>query len=253
MEPVLLFLHLPKTAGSAVTDVVRGRFDPSEIRSVSGPDYLAAERKIFAASAEDKATVRLVDGHFSFGLHRAFEQPARYYTIVRDPVDRLVSLYYYTRSTPSHPRCEQARSMSLADYALSGIHPEIENCQTRMLSGRQESNFIAGTEPCSEEDLQRAKQHLCERFVSVGLFEALDLSLYLLSRTMAWPTLRADRRNVTKARRSVEDLAPDELAAARRVNAFDLQLYDFARARFREQLGQLSWWERLRLGVGARI
>lgn len=244
--PLLLYLHIPKTAGSSVSDLIRSHYHQEEIRTVSPPDYLASERALYSADESEKSGLRLVEGHFNFGLHRAFAQQGAYFTILREPVDRLVSLYYFIRSAKSHPRHEIALGMSLEEFACSGVNPEIENCQTKMLSGRPESNFVNGREPCTEEDLERAKRHLREHFLGVGLFESLDLSLLMLSRKMGWPVARAGRKNVTSKRRRVADLSPEELDAVVSVNAFDLQLYNYARTLFHGQLRQLSWWERLR-------
>ncbi len=245
-QPLFLYLHLPKTAGVAVRNLLAAHYREEQVRDVIGPDYLASEQSIRELDAAQKSRVGLIAGHFSYGLHKAFDRPCQYFSMLRDPVDRMVSLYYFTRSNSRHPRHAQAQRMSLADYVCSGVHPELENCQTKMISGRPECNFVAGTEPCNEQDLVRAKTHLAGHFVSVGLFEQMDLSLLMLCRAMDWKYLPARRTNVTSVRRTLSELGSSEREAILTVNHFDQQLHEYAKTLFEQQLRSLPVWSRLR-------
>lgn len=241
---LLLYLHIPKTAGTALADLLTSHFQPDEIRSIRGPDYVGAANTLRNASEADKARLRLVYGHFAFGLHEAFTQPCRYYTVLRDPIDRVMSLYYYIRGTKAHPRHLAVQQMTLAEFALSGLHPEIENCQTRMLSGRAETHFITGTEACTELDFANAIEHLKSGFVDYGLYEDLPRSLFTLCKSMGWKYTAPKSKNVTKSRNSVAQLNDEDRAALEEVNGFDIRLYEYAKSRFRQ--APMPWTDRLR-------
>lgn len=251
-QPVFLYLHIPKTAGSAVISAIREHFLGRKSCEVEGPDYLASEARLLDGGSSRADQFDLVTGHFSYGLHRAFARPCHYYAIVRDPVDRLISLYYFTKSTPAHPRYSAANDMSLMQYALSGIHPEIENCQTKMLSGRPASNFLNGVEVCSSEDIDRAIAHLDSSFVSVGVFEHLELSLRMLTAKTGWPNTVVARQNVTLNRPRASDISDEERRALESVNRFDLILYRHALDRLCKSVDDLPFaarsWLRLRFG-----
>jgi hypothetical protein len=227
----LLFLHVPKTAGVSVSTYLKGNYAPGRVLEVSPPDYLGSEAAIRRLDPSRKREIGLVLGHFSYGLHQTFEQECRYFSILRDPFERLVSLYRYTRSTPEHPRHPYARSMSLVEYVCSGIHPELENCQTKMLSGRPESNFIAGTSPCTAEDLRRAKAHIDDDFVSCGIYEELGGTMSALASCMGWARPKLEHRNRTTKEAGFVLNASDRIAI-RELCRFDIDLYEYARERF---------------------
>ena len=42
-------------------------------------------------------------GHMLFGLHAILPQPATYITVVREPVDRVISSFYFMRNYKLHP------------------------------------------------------------------------------------------------------------------------------------------------------
>jgi Sulfotransferase family len=38
-----------------------------------------------------------------FGLHKILPQPATYITVVREPIDRMISAFYFMRGYNLHP------------------------------------------------------------------------------------------------------------------------------------------------------
>ena len=100
-DPTLLFMHIAKTGGTSVRRSLANAYDKRERAFVYDPGDLrgAVSRDQFPElPAEVRARLRLVIGHFPFGLHAYIDRPFRYVTVVRDPVDRVVSLYYHYRN-----------------------------------------------------------------------------------------------------------------------------------------------------------
>src|SRR5690606_39216789 len=214
---------------------------------IDGPDYHRGARDLASLARAAPGTIQHVAGHLSYGIHESFAAPCLYYTVLREPVDRLVSLYYFIRTARDHPRHAPVSDMSLEEFALSGLNPEIENCQTKMLSGRPESNFIDGPETCSEVDFERGVAHMEADWMMAGLFEDLQGSVFLLCKRMGWPQQVLGRRNVTKKRAPRVRLSAREIEAIRSVNQFDLRLYEHARKRHQLVLAELSLGDRLRV------
>lgn len=181
---------------------------------------------------EKRRAIRLVQGHVGYGVHEFFPQPARYVTLVRDPVTRIASHYGWVLRMRDHYLHDEVvrRRMSLLDYASSEISFELENGQTRLLAGPDD----ALVEP-TREALDSAKRHLSEHFVLGGLTERFDETLLLLRQLLGWRSVLFDRVNVAPAS-ARNPVTPEAAEAIRERNRLDIELYDFCRTLFEERI-----------------
>ncbi len=102
-DDTLIFLHLPKTGGTALRTSLQQAFDPlaSALVYPSGDLDGTMTREQFAALPPDALErLRLVMGHISYGAHRRIPRTCRYASIVREPVERVLSLYYHYLNLP---------------------------------------------------------------------------------------------------------------------------------------------------------
>lgn len=237
--PVAIFLHLPKTAGTTVSRIVERQYPRRltyTIMQESGPYSGPAEA--FAALPETRrAAMRLVKGHVAFGIHRALPGPSCYFTLLRDPVARVLSHYAHARRDPQHNLYPYMQTMTLAEALAQRAHvaQAFDNFQTRLISG------VWHTPPFGALDddvLQRAKDNLRRTFAFVGLVERFDESLILLQSTFGWGPVFYTRHNTT-GRKHVFNAPDDEtLELVRHYNRLDQQLYDFAAELFAQQIEQ---------------
>src|SRR5438128_2361305 len=84
--------------------------------------------------AAERARLRCIGGHLYYGLHEHLVQTSCYLTLLRDPIERMVSLYYYCRRRPDLPLHGDAMRLSLTGF-LRRATPSAGNVQTRFLSG----------------------------------------------------------------------------------------------------------------------
>lgn len=233
--PAVLFLHIPKAGGQTLGEVV---YAHTRAETASDDDVLKAgvayltygflkERPFevpgYALPLLKRRDLRAVIGHFWFGLHEHVARPSVYVTALRDPVERVVSLYYYTRLHDS---------MTLDEFVADPPFREVDNDQTRR---------IAGVDPevggCTPAMLQAAKENLRSRFAVAGTIERLDEMLVLLERKLGWPgPLVSHPRNVNPERPAVATLAPATIAAIRGRNELDLELWRYASELMDEEL-----------------
>jgi Galactose-3-O-sulfotransferase len=272
VQPAILILfHMPKTGGTTMGSILERCF-PGDLHfnvDVGNPDsaiWIASRAKIAAKynalPAEAKQSFRAVCYcHIPMGLHTLFDRPAKYFTIIRHPVDRVISQFFYTKIQSDSPIFEQIKDMTLDQYLDSGLGLDPFDHQVRILSGCRELDapHAPGGKPMSavpveDRHLQLAKQNIEEHFLTVAPFEEFATLVVLLKRLYGWKLRKClfDRRNVTVNRPRVKEL---QAATRRRIedcNRHDMALYDWAKARFVDQIRTLKpqiVWDRLVFGV----
>ena len=253
-QGTLILLHIPKTAGTTLSTVVERQFAAGTVHSF-GSNAEASIAAFDAWPSSDKVKIRLLAGHMSFGVHRSLPVPSTYVTMLRDPVERMISEYYYILRTPSHYLYEPFAEAGLSlRQALEGrLHVMLNDPQTRLLSG------VWGRRPFGEltsHDLSVAKRTLREFCSVVGIAERFDESLLLLKHTFGWRDLAYRSQNVTPGRPRRIDLDASTLRAIERANPLDRELYDYAVNVFEQQqraCGRAYAFDLYRLRVRQRL
>jgi hypothetical protein len=237
-QRVLIFLHLPRTAGTTLSRFLRSKFAPDAIFSAyldageTLSDQLSALRGL---PPEARERIRLVlAGHAEFGQHEALSPGAEYVTVLRDPVDRVVSSYRFLQDHPNDPLHAQVvgERMSLATFVKSDAAKGINNWQARCLAGVPWSASEWGPEV-----LDRAKRNVERHFAVVGLTERFPETIALLGRLYGWRRLYYATLNISSSRASCTD--EDRQLILER-NDLDQKLYEFAITKFNEQLARFS-------------
>lgn len=237
-DAALIFVHIPKAAGSTLHHLLEMQFAPEEsFATCSTPRYPKSDLNRFEALDEEQlARIRLLNGHMGYGLHRHLPRQAVYITFLREPIERVLSHYSFERTLPDSPVFPylQSGEMDLKEYVRYYTEAaEMDNLQTRMIAGNWHKR---GYGPCTPEMLEEARRNLRERFVVVGLAEQFDASYLLLKRFFGWRRVYYRRRNKTRKRLYRDQISAEELDAVRQHNRFDLELYAFATQLFEAQV-----------------
>jgi len=119
-----------------------------------------------ALSESQKRRLRFVTGHAPLRFAEQVPNPFTF-AIVREPVDRALSAYWYCFHNADHPAHGKARALSPVEF-IAGGWGEARNGQARYLSGH---SFSGGT-PTDSELLEAAASAL-DRITYVGFFENL--------------------------------------------------------------------------------
>lgn len=228
------FVHIPKTAGTTLLTIIENQYAPAERYFLD----LAAQRSLdrFIAMPEtERYKIRMLAGHAAFGLHKYLAPPTAHFTILREPIDRILSFYYFVRHNQKHYLYDFSRSsrLTLTDFVNSGVTIMVDNFQTRLISG------MGDTHPFGElpdEALELAKTNLNHHFDVVGLTEAFDETLLLLSQAYGWQNIYYTRQNVTSNRPHKASIPAETRAVIAHANQMDMALYAYACELFARQV-----------------
>lgn len=233
----LIFLHIPKTAGSTFHTILNGRYRKNQIYNVFGSRYHEPEIDAFIKLPLDKKThIRLLKGHMPFGLHQYLDCSSKYITILRDPIERVISQYYYIKKNTFNPLHEQVEkgNMTIAEFVSSGISVGMNNGHCRFLNGDLDQY---GFDQCDSTLYDHVVQHIKEHFLWVGITERFDESILLLAKKIGWKKLPYYiRANVSKTRKPRKTISDEDLNAIEKYNTFDIQLYRYCSDLLDEQI-----------------
>ncbi len=229
-----IYVHLPKTAGSTLLRILEREVAPHPVLRLYGENR-SLLRELAARSDAERRDVRAVSGHMGFGIDTMLPGPSVYLTVLRDPVDRIVSHYAYLQSRANEPAHAAALRgvTSLEEYLeSSALSPLFHNAQCRLLG----TDVAAPVGPAGRESLAQAIAVLARLDVLVGLQERFDESLALFRRAVGWGYPAYRNENVAAARPALGDLPPSTIELIRERNALDVELYEHARIRFETDL-----------------
>jgi hypothetical protein len=236
-----IFNHIPKTGGTSMYRII-------ELLAGSGsvsPHTSLNEDVTYEVSAKDYEQYRVIFGHISATWNDALGPGRRWMTILRDPIDRVLSQYYFWRnSVPPSPHLSYihaAQTLRLKEYLRQRDEKFFQanvNAQTWQLA----DDFRVRYRKVQPGDvLEIAKSHLVNRFALVGIFEDFRGSVEWLCRIFGSPMLeRIPAENRTPGRKFVEEIDLHLIESIRELNPLDLALYDFAKKLYARERGRLT-------------
>jgi Sulfotransferase family len=217
----VIFLHLPKAAGSTLNRLIEWEYPLFQMYSIDPVFFNWSWRHLRRLSKERLKRTRMFKGHMLYGLHEILLQPATYITVVREPVDRVISSFYFMRTYKLHPLYWKFKreNWSLEDFVRRSAR---ENVQCKIIAGAEYAK------PCTAEICERAKENLARYFSVVGLFEHFEESLALMKLRFGWKLARYSSFNVTRSRPRKADIPQSTLDLIEEKNSLDISLYNCA-------------------------
>lgn len=223
------FLHMAKTAGSSTRVIllnaekkINGK--NSRILATYNTYPYFPYSRLNTLTRRTLLDIDYIYGHIMFGDHELVanslgKRPFRYITVLRNPIDFLISLYYGHYATRP----------SIYDW-LNEVaqEPLYDNHFCRMI-GNIPFNQKIGT-----EHLEVAKHNIDRHFAFVGLQERMAETNRMLSRITGYDLTRDTYRyNSSTPSNERDSLDRNKFAHdAMKYIEFDLQLYDYAEKRF---------------------
>lgn len=232
-DDTVFYVHIPKTGGSTVRQYLDTQFNPA----TTCP---AKDIYVFRDLDLDGRQYRWIRGHyFYYQIQQLFAPPQVYLITLRDPVERLLSAYWYARTLKIHPAYEIANQHGLAAYleleGTDGFGYTLTNTHVKMLTVGHITHTV------DQDDLALAQNRVAD-FQWIGILEKMNESFALLAYTFGWqPIPLVEKRNITHKRKSQADYDDDLLDDIRQRNKLDYAFYtstlDLFNARY-EAMGQ---------------
>jgi hypothetical protein len=235
----IIFTHIPRSGGTTLARILETQYRSDEqflfyVREKGG-NTDEALTEFAGLPDERRKKLKLLFGHTSFGIHEGYESYT-YITLLRDPVERAVSYYYYIITQPGHYLHEMVlrNRMRLEDFVASGMSTELDNIQTRQISGVKDVRYGK----CTATMLDSAKLNLVRQYAICGITERFDESVLLMKRLFGWEYPFYLKRNVISAKPPIKEIPESTVEMIKRSNDLDVQLYQFALARFQASIAE---------------
>jgi hypothetical protein len=141
VPPKVAFIHVPKTAGTSINSYFKDYVGSKQSgRCVYYHDFPGSLPQAFA---EEAKRARFVTGHMPWNAFESFRDDQTFaFTFLRDPFDRLRSLYHHAANYPAEIRDDEdirlVKGMSLEQFLVSnhpGIKHGTDNHLARQLAG----------------------------------------------------------------------------------------------------------------------
>jgi hypothetical protein len=228
---LLVFVHIPKCGGTSVH-----RF----MHRLMGSEYLNVHQKLvehgLTGHIRSQSKITSIGGHFGIGENPAIallpDRNLKYFSLVRDPVDRFISHYRYFTRSPKSLLLQQVPEV--AHYSLREFVQFMRdkgtsqfNVQVYMLTGRRRFD-------------ETARISLQKNYVGVVPSEHSSVLFERLAGHFGQPEFENIRENISPEVDNL-NLDDDSLRYIYSVSMEDLKLYNFVRVWFaRSFLGRLG-------------
>jgi hypothetical protein len=228
-KPLLFFLHIPKTAGSSIHQILHQEY-LDRLGLVTDPDT----RKIQLQLENPDQPLDCVFGHYPFGLHASTIRAFEYSTLVREPVEAILSYYYYIAQQPGHWLHMSLHSMTMERFfeqpeEILGLF--FRNYQTAQLTGKPSASFA------------EAASLINRHYPIVGITELYCESIYLMKKRYGWGPVRRYYVNVTSGKPKREQHSPEILRRIESLVDQDAQMYRFTKDRLLRMIQALPEYE----------
>lgn len=225
--PRFFFVHLQKTAGTALFRRLRHHFGVEAVYprpdEQGTPEVVLGVDRLRTRLADEPGAYEVVTGHFPLAVVELLPPGCRTFTLLRDPVERTLSFLRHQREV--EPRFAEASLEAIYDdpVSTSGL---LQNHQVKMLSMTASEMTDGALSPVvvDDEHVERAKANLRDRIDVFGLQEEFEAFCDDLAGTFGWDLGESVFMNRTKP-------APSDEALRRRIaadNEPDLELHRYA-------------------------
>lgn len=234
LDSVAVFLHIPKNAGTTVNSILFSNYNYYRIYIpiVIGRNSVDGLPKTIHCEDQDIVTIRktvttignqldCIGGHIPFGIHEYISKPCKYFTFLREPVDRSISQYNYAIMKNTL----LARILERYDFDLSRVIEQkaayqFMNDQTRMIIGSEKVDI-------GIDEFEQAKEVIKQHFVFVGTVGDFDKDILRLMKPLQWRHIPSQKENIGIYLEGKKSFDQNTIRLLKDANEYDIKLYEW--------------------------
>jgi hypothetical protein len=243
-KPVL-FLHIPKTGGTSFLTALGNVFGERRVRRLRCAEEMA-QAQIDRIVSDEIQNIDCLVGHFPIHVFAKCLDTFRPFTILRDPLDRVMSLFRFLKRAPQSEteRLELREGFGFDDFIENRVpenYAQTRNLMCRMLCGDEEMSDPSAAAFWQPHDpgalVDQALATL--RAIDFGLLEDMQSTLTLAQHFCATKfTLGEYHTNASDAPGA--EWTAHNIQRIVELNTLDVALYHEAKALFYTRVRNLS-------------
>jgi len=223
----IFFMHVPKCAGTTMQVYLQSNFLRRKIFTTQLLDGGKSVERFRNLPERDRYRYDLVKGHHAHHVLDCVHPDFLKLAILRDPVERILSIFYYIKQSKDHPLHAQigGAEASLDDYLNSDLARNSGLVYVSVFSRLDRQGVRADLQGALDLALESA----LEQYDIVGLVEDFDAfvqSVYEAANLKR--PYRSVKHNVGQLKESSRgrEVSEETIARVRELCKFDMAIYD---------------------------
>jgi len=215
----VIFDHQPKTAGTAITDWLRSELGSGTVT----PALIGSHRELITQYG---GCYPIISGHIDFANNEILDARYQYITILRDPLDRVLSWLYFV--VKNHTKSELNDLYSWVKQFLDSEGEAYCDELKGYISNIYVEHFSSIDSLASYHDnkLNNALNNI-KNYHVVGIYENMPHFLLELSVALDIPSVESiEKKNVTHSRLKLTEISDKLKSNIEKLNQQDIIFYE---------------------------
>jgi len=223
-QTTVLFDHLPKCGGTTINLYLTNHYPKRYVFRLLGTNPKKSVEEFRNLPKKKRWSTKLIYGHAAHDLQGLTHPDTFAITVFREPIDRIISHYYYVKQTKNHYLHDKIinENILLEDYCSSNLSVELSNWYVTHFTGLS----LLEVENNPNESIEIALKNILEMYDVIGFQEDIPFFVNQLKDRLSLKVPQnLEKKNKTKNRLQIEELNQETIDKISQSNSLDIKLY----------------------------